>query len=69
MTRSACFFAFLLVASAAAMARPTTGSISGVVLDETSARMPGATIVVRQLEAGVERTQTSDPRGRYRVII
>jgi hypothetical protein len=51
------------------MARPTTGSISGVVLDETSARMPGATIVVRQLEAGVERTQTSDPRGRYRVLI
>jgi outer membrane receptor protein involved in Fe transport len=68
MTRSAYLFAILLLGPAAGSAQPTTGSIFGVVLDETGARMPGATILVGQPETGVERTQVSDARGRYRIL-
>lgn len=66
MIQSACLVAVLLTWSP--VAQPTTGSISGVVLDETGARMPGVTILVRQLDTGLARTQTTDERGRYRVL-
>lgn len=50
------------------LAQGTTGSISGTVTDESKAVLPGVTILVRNTETGLERTQVSDSEGRYRVL-
>ena len=52
----------------AVSAQGTTGSISGTVIDETKAVMPGVTITARNVETGLERTQVTDGDGRYRVL-
>jgi Carboxypeptidase regulatory-like domain len=49
-------------------AQDTTGSISGTITDQQKGMLPGVTILVRQLDTGVERTQVSDEHGRYRVL-
>jgi len=49
-------------------AQGTTGSISGTVVDESKAVMPGVAITARNVETGLERTQVSDRDGRYRVL-
>ncbi|HTM24415.1 MAG TPA: carboxypeptidase regulatory-like domain-containing protein [Vicinamibacterales bacterium] len=51
---------------AAAAAQGTTGSISGVVTDESKAALPGATVTVKDSETGQSRVLTSDGQGRYR---
>ena len=38
-------------------AQATTGSISGTVIDESKAIMPGVTITVKNPETGLERTR------------
>ena len=53
---------------ALAAAQDTTGSISGTVVDEQKAVLPGVTILVTQVETGAQRTQLSDEHGRYRVL-
>lgn len=45
----------------------TSGTISGVVQDETDSVLPGVTITIRHLETGVTRVATTDEQGRYRV--
>ena len=60
--------AALLLAARPASAQATTGSISGSVTDEQGAVMPGVTITVKHVDTGLERTQTSDTQGRYRVL-
>ncbi len=60
--------ALLLAVHTLSWAQATTGSISGSVTDETKAIMPGVTLTVRNVETGLERTQTSDAEGRYRVL-
>jgi Carboxypeptidase regulatory-like domain/TonB dependent receptor-like, beta-barrel len=50
------------------LAQATTGSISGTVTDESGALLPGVTITVRKVDTGLERSQVSDARGRYRVL-
>src|SRR5687767_6868869 len=52
----------------AAAAQSTTGSISGVVTDASKSVLPGVAIVVTQAETGLERRQTSDGSGYYRIL-
>jgi len=57
--------AVMLVASTLAQGR--TGTISGVVRDETGAVLSGATVTIRNVDTGIVRTVVSDEDGRYRV--
>jgi len=62
----------LLVAFAACAvplrAQSTTGTISGGVVDESKAVIPGATVEVRNVDTGIARSQTTGPDGRYRAL-
>lgn len=49
-------------------AQVATGSISGVVQDETGAVVPGASITVRNVETGISRTLMTGPEGRYQAL-
>ena len=49
-----------------AFAQITTGSILGVVADDSGARIPGAKVTVTNMDTGVERSISSDDAGRYR---
>jgi len=51
-----------------AAAQSTTGSISGVINDESGAVLPGVTIVVTQAGTGAARQQISDSSGYYRLL-
>lgn len=53
--------------TAMAMAQVTSGTISGTVADSTGAVIPGATVRLKNVETGIERTATTDSGGRYRV--
>src|SRR5690349_5716102 len=44
----------------------TTGSISGVVTDESKAALPGATVTVKNADTGQNRVTTTDEQGRFR---
>ena len=48
-----------------AFAQVSTGTISGVVKDETGAVVPGATVRVMNVETGIARTLSTDGQGRY----
>ena len=69
--RRAAFFAstsllvFFLSASATIGQTPT-GSISGLVKDESGAVIPGASVVVTNVGTGVRRSVPSNSAGRYR---
>ena len=64
-----CFaIAALILAPALAAAQGTTGSISGSVIDESKAVMPGVTITVVNVDTGLERVQVTDAEGRYRIL-
>jgi hypothetical protein len=43
-------------------------TISGRVLDQNGALVPGATVTALLVETGLERTVTTDSEGRYRII-
>jgi len=60
--------AILLVAAAwsTAAAQGTTGSLSGIVTDESKGALPGATVTVKQTETGQTRSLVTDDQGRYR---
>lgn len=45
-----------------------TGSINGVVQDDSGGVIPGATVVVRNVDTGISRTLTSDGQGRYQAL-
>ena len=72
MIRRVGFLTALLVLltgfAASAVAQSTTGSISGVVVDQSKSVLPGVTIDVRNVETGVQRSQVTDDRGRYRAL-
>jgi hypothetical protein len=51
----------------AAVAQTATGSISGVVEDESKGAIPGASVVVTNVDTGIARTVTTDQGGRYHV--
>src|SRR5437773_10908380 len=59
----------VLVIALAAMALPawaqSTATLQGTVTDQQGAVVPGATIVVRNLTTGVERSLVTDAAGEY----
>ncbi len=54
-----------LVWAAAAWAQVNTGTISGTVSDNTGAVMPGAEVIVKNADTGLNRVLTTNERGRY----
>ncbi len=57
--------ALVLLAGMASRAQVTTGTISGTVVDNTGAVLPGVTIVILNEDTGVSRTAVADAGGRY----
>src|SRR5437879_12329711 len=58
---------FVLLACAPAFAQQTTGSVTGRVVDQQGAAIPGATVTARSGTTGFTRTETSDAEGLYRL--
>lgn len=62
---------FVLAVALAALGASLTGAqivgaaLSGTVSDETGASLPAATVTIRNLETGAERTLTTNADGRY----
>src|SRR5262249_33965456 len=50
------------------MAQSTFGSIAGTVQDASGAAVPGASVVVKNLEDNTKRSTISDTDGEYRVL-
>ena len=65
-------FTTLLLALGAApapvFAQATTGTISGVVTDDTKAVLPGVSVQVTNVETGAARTLVTDERGGFRAL-
>jgi hypothetical protein len=59
--------ASLLFTGALAFAQQTTGTITGRVIDQQGAAIPGATITAKSATTGFMRTETSDSEGVYRL--
>jgi hypothetical protein len=47
----------------------TTGVISGTVVDESDAVLPGASVAIRNTATNFEKTETTDTGGRFRAIL
>ncbi len=62
------FVATVLLAASSLAAQSTTGSISGVAIDESKAILPGVTVTVTNQATEVSRTSVTDERGRYRAL-
>ncbi len=54
--------------ASAAIAQGTTGSISGLVVDQSKSVLPGVTVEVRNVDTGVVRSLVTDDSGRYRAL-
>ncbi|MFB3906048.1 MAG: carboxypeptidase regulatory-like domain-containing protein [Acidobacteriota bacterium] len=59
--------AVVLSGAGEVMAQTIYGSISGTVLDQSGGTIPGAEIVVKNLETGIARNTVTDEAGFYRV--
>ena len=55
----------LLLLLGSAVAQVSTASINGVIRDPAGAVIPGATIVLRNIDTSVERTSTTNEAGAY----
>src|SRR5712692_8522041 len=55
----------VILGGVVASAQVSTGTISGVVQDQTGAVIAGAMVTVRNVDTGAVRTLTSDAGGRY----
>src|SRR5438552_2904704 len=63
------FGLFVVLAPPAPLgAQGTTGTVSGTVVDESRAVLPGVTIQVKNVENGATRTLVTDAAGRYRAL-
>jgi hypothetical protein len=51
-----------------AFAQSTTGSISGVIVDQSKSVLPGVTVEVRNMDTGAARSLVTDESGRYRAL-
>jgi hypothetical protein len=58
---------FVLLACVSAFAQQTTGTITGRVVDQQGAAIPGATVTAKSVTTGFTRTETSDSEGVYRL--
>jgi hypothetical protein len=59
-------FAFVLIATSTAFAQSTGATLQGTITDEQGAVMPGATVVITNVETGWTRDAVTDERGWYR---
>jgi hypothetical protein len=57
----------VLLTCASAFAQQTTGTITGRVVDQQGAAVPGATVTAKSASTGFTRTETSDTEGVYRL--
>jgi len=55
----------VILGALVASAQVSTGTISGVVQDQSGASIAGAMVTVRNVDTGAVRTLTSDAGGRY----
>ena len=62
------FFQLVLLASNAPAQDLDNVSISGLILDQNGAGIPGATVTVTLASTGIERSATANEEGRYRLI-
>ena len=60
-----CTFVMLFGMATGANAQTVSGTLRGVVTDSNGAVVPGATVIVRNTETGVERTVISNDEGLY----
>lgn len=68
MRRTSCYvLAFVLVCIPARLAAQATGSMAGVVTDDSGAVIPGVAIEVRNVGTGQSRSAITGPDGRYAV--
>jgi hypothetical protein len=58
---------FVLLACVSAFAQQTTGTITGRVVDQQGAAIPGVTVTAKSATTGFTRTETSDAEGVYRL--
>ncbi len=56
-----------VLACVPALTQTVTGSITGIVTDPTGAVVPGARILVHNLDTGVDATTTTNAAGSYRI--
>ncbi|MBI4465439.1 MAG: carboxypeptidase regulatory-like domain-containing protein, partial [Acidobacteria bacterium] len=61
----ACLLAGLVFCSGLAVAQLTTGTISGVVRDESGGVIPGVAVTARNLDTGIARQVSTNAQGRY----
>ncbi len=66
-TKCATFVTALLLAAGMASAQQTSGNISGRVVDEQQAALPGATVTAKNVDTGFSRSATTDGEGIYRL--
>src|SRR2546428_1344499 len=57
----------MLLGCAHAFAQQTTGSVTGRILDQQGAAVPGVTVTAKNSQTGFVRTETSDAEGLYRL--
>ena len=67
MWRALCGVALLASLAGPAAAQETTGTIQGVVQDQSGAVLPGATVVVKHVQTGGTQEVVSNENGRYTV--
>lgn len=60
-----CLLALATTPTLGAQSRATTADLSGVVLDQSKAVLPGATVTVTNLATGLERTAVTERDGRF----
>jgi outer membrane receptor protein involved in Fe transport len=60
-------FGLLLLGASVAWAQTETGAITGTISDPTGARIPKATVTVREASTGTVRTSVSDDSGVYAI--
>ena len=56
-----------LLSCAAAFAQQTTGNVTGRVVDQQGAAVPGVTVTAKSPATGFTRSEVSDPQGLYRL--
>src|SRR5687767_15941346 len=57
----------LLIAAAPVLAQSTSATVSGSVVDEQKAALPGATVTLRNVESGQSRSTAANERGGFQV--
>src|ERR671931_2224071 len=58
----------LLLFVSAGFAQLDTGTISGAIMDQTGAAVPGASVAIKHVETGIVRTLITNEAGRYEAV-